>query len=1507
MASSARPAAKEDAKKESDGVERPRAPKIATATAPAPTASRTSALTARTSGTTINKPPTRPNVPSARKPAAKASEHGASSKSADGVENKRPAGVSMGGTATPRGARPDSAADKVRRTTVGGSTTASIPPKRPAVEARTRTASPTKLRPSTAAALKPTSTHAAKPPTSPTRLASKSSGGAGGPVLTDSIPEEVEQNSATDKLATLVESSEDTHLSPRKLEIRSMKSATPVLKPQALSDNEQEGVAAAGGRPRPLRGHSRTQSAIIPTRPMTAPAPTATAQEQSLREMEIIQNLLRESTKRETMAYEIRDLKAELAKMGRQNKKLLEATKSAPKPETLADAAKERALKVMLTSQHTTAMDELKAAHKTAMAAREEMHTQQLQHLRSEFDTHRKKTSHLESVDAKIEAVEDALRESKRRASQNEQEYQQSVEEKDKLARVIDDLRTEIMRCQAKLNDDVAQQVKKEKEAQKMLVQLRKELEDERRRSKEKASKEREAETEREEGKRVLEQEVHRLKQAAKDAEAASEMMRRELSSVRKEDEATFGKNRVSMEKSAKTIASLRKDLQRVQAEQKSGSEKQQQRAEESQATTTEFRLELDALRLAREKEQLDHERTSQKSEEVVSALQEQIRKLQQDGNDGGEIVETLQTQLRELQQLKHDMEGQYKTEAAELRRVVESLQLESEKMRQMHDHSSGEKNEETRQLNTVIENLQSDTASLQQQLDDAVHTKDESARQLNEMIEALSHEAKALKERAEEQSAATEKENGELTGVIAELHGQVETHRLAAEEASSRADENSGGQRALVERLQNEIQAAQHRVHDERAAKDASAARLAELEEAHDGVVKELKELRAELEATQDKGQEESAKVEELEASLADAEAAQSSAEASLRELRGEMEGLQKVLETFANDAQEKGGEHAGALERLRRDLEAEHEVAAASTKEDHAKELASVREGAAREREEAVKALEARHAEEIASARRDAGSEQEDGMRSAEDRHAEELASARRDAAREREEEVRNIEARHAEELVSARQDAARELEEGLKSLVSRHAEELASARQDGAREREEGFSSLKAGHAGELAGARQDAAKDREAIMLLQQRFSALEAEKDDLAVRLAEAISQGENGLNPEAVKRSAPFLVLQNELKEHKDGQTQRLAQLTSQHDTAITDLQDAIARLKLEHGEAMHSLTAEHEHNVQAVMTEHAEQIARVEEEAFRRAEAHGTGRDRVHEAALAAAEAEHGEALLRATRSPVPAVVERDADIAGTETPSRGLSHVFVNRQSEEEEDASSPVLSGAATPRSAGEATPGCGKNGLAVHGNGDLATDGTPMLAETPLAYTSEDEHFPFSPSPAYPRDGRRAGARPDPAKKTKERDVEERAERGTIELQGALTAAQEELSALKRMFPIVAPQSCPSPPRPFQPVNNDNEYSDTDTNDPFAPRTNADPTTSPSRHNRTTTSPAHHSPAAQTTLEGTLASLRVQTEQLLEINDDFIAEQKRWSRKLGLRGQQSVRRSPLRAAS
>ncbi|KAK5726451.1 hypothetical protein LTS12_027436, partial [Elasticomyces elasticus] len=78
------------------------------------------------------------------------------------------------------------------------------------------------------------------------------------------------------------------------------------IKPQALSDNE------LGQLPPFRRGHSRSQSAIIPSRSMTAPGPAVQPQEQSLCEMEVIQNLLRKSTKRDDLTFEVRDLKAEI-------------------------------------------------------------------------------------------------------------------------------------------------------------------------------------------------------------------------------------------------------------------------------------------------------------------------------------------------------------------------------------------------------------------------------------------------------------------------------------------------------------------------------------------------------------------------------------------------------------------------------------------------------------------------------------------------------------------------------------------------------------------------------------------------------------------------------------------------------------------------------------------------------------------------------------------------------------------------------------------------------------------------------------------------------------------------------------------------------------------------------------------------------------------------------------------------------------------------------------------
>ena len=62
-----------------------------------------------------------------------------------------------------------------------------------------------------------------------------------------------------------------------------------------------------------------------------------------------------------------------------------------------------------------------------------------------------------------------------------------------------------------------------------------------------------------------------------------------------------------------------------------------------------------------------------------------------------------------------------------------------------------------------------------------------------------------------------------------------------------------------------------------------------------------------------------------------------------------------------------------------------------------------------------------------------------------------------------------------------------------------------------------------------------------------------------------------------------------------------------------------------------------------------------------------------------------------------------------------------------------------------------------------------------------------------------------------------------------------------------------------------------------------------------------------SPPHHRNAEPASppmsLEDTLESLRVQTEQLLEVHDDILAENKRWSHRLS--GLRSNRNTPVRS--
>ncbi|KAK5679920.1 hypothetical protein LTS10_007868 [Elasticomyces elasticus] len=770
-------------------------------------------------------------------------------------ENKRPTRMSTATAASTRPTKPEPSSDKTRRTTLGPSV-APLPAKRPVMAPRTNTASPTKPRQFTTRTKQTASSRATKPPPSPTKSFISTN---------DSIPEEPEQVTGTQILATLVE---HPHASPPKLEIRSMKSSTPALKPQALSDNE------LGQLPPFRRGHSRTQSAITPSRPMTAPAPAVHPQEQSLREMEVIQNLLRESTKRDDLTFEIKDLKAEISRLEARNAKLIEASKNAASPvkppmerTNTADAsAKEKALKVMLTSQHTAAMDELKAAHKASIAELEKLHSTQLQSIKSELETQRRQSSRLEGVEGKIEAVEDALRESKERASMNEQEVRVSEQEKDKLARVIADLRTEIGRCQAKLNDDVLVQKREKKELEKAVIELKKELEDEREKTKvaadERLVREAREEIVRTEMVKSVEKEMDAVKEAAREAEAEAEKLRIELERVRNEDAAAF-ENKEELEKA---VIELRKEMERVRSEDAATIEVQCKAIEKSAATIAKLRHECSALQdektgyeikansrgFALEAAEVKCKIYENRCKELGLSKQEQVVMLAGKDAEVCAEVEKRESLENALEKEKAEYEklvesnGLSLAEAEERVRALEEKQAESEKVGESdastlaeaeerimaleaeqaeyqkvvenHVATLADAEERVKALGIVVEVVQNENKDLRQKVDVVMKEKDESAAQLNETIESLRVETEMLRQRAEEQVAAKEKEKSEsaaqLNETIESLRVETEMLRQRAEEQVAAKEKENAEITAVVEVLHKDIGALQRDVH---------------------------------------------------------------------------------------------------------------------------------------------------------------------------------------------------------------------------------------------------------------------------------------------------------------------------------------------------------------------------------------------------------------------------------------------------------------------------------------------------------------------------------------------------------------------------------------------------------------------------------------------------------------------------------------------------------------------
>jgi hypothetical protein len=358
--------------------------------------------------------------------------------------------------------------------------------------------------------------------------------------------------------------------------------------------------------------------------------------------------------------------------------------------------------------------------------------------------------------------------------------------------------------------------------------------------------------------------------------------------------------------------------------------------------------------------------------QKTIDDLQSQVQKLQQEGTDSQTVVEDLQNQLRDFQQAKETLAEQHKTATDRLESTIEELQDKSRGLKETHAAALAQKDQDSQSIGAVVEDLQTKVSTLQQQLEDEKMSKDEGRKTLEDAIASLKSEAEAMKETTEQQAQAKDNENRDLSKVGEDLQAKIQEHQKAAEDARSQTETEASSISKVVDGLQNELQVLQHKLQDERSARERSDKEKEGVQELHDRLSQAKGELQAKHELITQQHDElrithetlvarqqelqssiteykqqlaaHESRIEELQISQGDAEKAKLAAEVSLLEVRNELEGLQKVLDTFAHDSEEKEAHHSKAVVKLRQELQDSHEAEVLAIRNAHATEVAAL-----------------------------------------------------------------------------------------------------------------------------------------------------------------------------------------------------------------------------------------------------------------------------------------------------------------------------------------------------------------------------------------------------------------------------------------------------------------------------------------------------------------------------------------------------------------------------------
>lgn len=929
------------------------------------------------------------------------------------------------------------------------------------------------------------------------------------------------------------------------------------------------------------KGHARSRSAIV-GRPVTAPSDSRT-EEQKMREIEVVADLLREATKRERLEAEIRELRTEVTELEKQRAQMTDdKTKETDKLRAQHQAEVENVRKELSAALEKTAathreviesMQKEAATRKQTESTTDRVKAEQekrISELESSLQKQSKAVADAEkltqsyqvdltnlrdemekqkAIAAKTARAEDATKELRIEHDNEVKALKAELETFRSKTSKLAGVETKIADVEAALQasksaasrneQDLQEGLKTKDEEKEHLSKVIEDLKDEI-----------------DSAQKQLDQESAKQLKEKKAAQQTTERLRKELEGLQRKTKQDAETMINKQAEATKLTRSLKAELAALKDESQTEASELREASKRAEEAAQQMQKQLDALRKEHESDVSSREQALESANKMIETLEQGSKSAQQQhqaeyssliekGHEAEEIVKKLEAELKSLreageserqrngskdsslQKVIQELEDQIialQKDGSDGGRVTEQLQQELKSLQEAKELQVQEHNDKLDELNEVLWKLGSDSSQLEQLNKDLEKKKNDQAEQFQKDIAALKEHNETLEKQLLEVSDSTTSEISRLSDTIATLTEQSSTLEAKAAEAEFKQAEFEHLHKTLQEA--KESQAALQNQYEE--SKSLHEAEITSLKNALDDFQVDASESKKTNNA-------------QIEAKDAELETLQK----KIRDLQADKEGLGQLLEAL--DGRESNAE----------DLRVELQEAQAVIQElsEGQSELWSAREEL-QVFKAALQQSDEKYASDLAKALQELKDEHEGHIAIIENKHAAAIQDSR---------EV--VEAEHAADLAAVH---------SLRDALSGELEMLQEQMQKAARKTEEDIAALKEAHdqrVAELSGEVERLGSDTTAKDLMQ-----AEHDKEMTAVHALRDTLDKELGDLREQMQISASRT--EDDVEALQAAHADQVAGLNDQIERLSTDL-TAIELTKAKHEEeltAVHSL-----------------------------------------------------------------------------------------------------------------------------------------------------------------------------------------------------------------------------------------------------------------------------------------------------------------------------------------